>query len=143
LPPCKSYTVDPGFYAAGLYVAAAVVTTGLEGRRQDDDKEAFVKTLRSVDLKDTPRGPIKFDHLGNVIGDFYVRRISKRQARQQDSQDLSRCEPVLDLRRGEVPGAAGLFAQLSAAQVMIDTVPRAPLRRPRAIGMTRAGNFRL
>ena len=74
----KDYSVDPGFYAAGLYVAAAVVAAGLEkANGKSDDKEAFVKALRSVDLKDTPRGPIKFDHLGNVIGDFYVRRIEK------------------------------------------------------------------
>ena len=33
--------------------------------------------LKAVDLKDTPRGPIKFDHLGNVIGDFYIRHLAK------------------------------------------------------------------
>src|ERR1022692_4446963 len=74
----KDYSVDPGFYAAGLYVAAAVVAAGLEkAGGKADDKEAFVKALRSVDLKDTPRGPIKFDHFGNVIGDFYIRRVEK------------------------------------------------------------------
>jgi branched-chain amino acid transport system substrate-binding protein len=74
----KDYSVDPGFYAAGLYVAAAVVAAGLEkSGGKADDKEAFVKALRSVDLKDTPRGQIKFDHFGNVIGDFYIRRVEK------------------------------------------------------------------
>ena len=74
----KDYNVDPGFYAAGLYVAAAVVAAGLEkANGKSDDKEAFVKALRSVELKDTPRGPIKFDDLGNVIGDFYIRRVQK------------------------------------------------------------------
>jgi branched-chain amino acid transport system substrate-binding protein len=74
----KDYSVDPGFYAAGLYVAAAVVAAGLEkSGGKADDKEAFVKALRAVDLKDTPRGPIKFDHFGNVIGDFYIRHLEK------------------------------------------------------------------
>ena len=73
----KDYGVEPGFYAAGLYVAAATVA-GLEKTNgKSDDKEAFVKALRSVDLKDTPRGPIKFDHFGNVIGDFYIRHVEK------------------------------------------------------------------
>ena len=54
-------------------VAAGLEKTG----GKSDDKEAFVKALRSVDLKDTPRGPIKFDHFGNVIGDFYIRRVEK------------------------------------------------------------------
>jgi branched-chain amino acid transport system substrate-binding protein len=74
----KDYGVDPGFYAAGLYVAAAVVAAGLEKSGGNaDDKDAFVKALRAVDLKDTPRGRIRFDHFGNVIGDFYIRRVEK------------------------------------------------------------------
>jgi branched-chain amino acid transport system substrate-binding protein len=74
----KDYSVDPGFYAAGLYVAAATVAAGLElTHGKSDDKDAFVKALRSVALKDSPRGPIKYDHFGNVIGDFFIRRVEK------------------------------------------------------------------
>jgi branched-chain amino acid transport system substrate-binding protein len=74
----KDYSVDPGFYAAGLYVAAATVAAGLEkANGKSDDKDAFVAALRSVELKDTPRGTIKYDHFGNVIGDFYIRRVEK------------------------------------------------------------------
>ncbi len=74
----KDYGVDPGFYAAGLYVATQVVDEGLKkAGGKSDDKEAFVKALRSVDLKDTPRGAIKFDHFGNVVGDFFIRRLDK------------------------------------------------------------------
>jgi len=78
----KDYNVDPGFYAAGLYVAAQVVDAGLQAAGgKTDDKEAFVKALRSVDLKDTPRGPIKFDHFGNVIGNFFIRRVDKENGK--------------------------------------------------------------
>lgn len=74
----KDYGVDPGFYAAGLYVAAQVVDEGLKKNGgKTDDKDAFVKALRSVDLKDTPRGAIKFDHFGNVVGDFFIRHLEK------------------------------------------------------------------
>jgi len=74
----KDYGVDPGFYAAGLYVAAATVAAGLEkANGKSDDKEAFVKALRAVELQDSPRGPIKYDHFGNVVGDFYIRRVEK------------------------------------------------------------------
>ena len=74
----KDYGVDPGFYAAGLYVATQVVDEALKkASGQSDDREAFTKVMRSVDLKDTPRGPIKFDHLGNVVGDFYIRHLEK------------------------------------------------------------------
>ena len=67
-----------GFTRQALYVNCAVVEAGLaktEGR--GDDKEAFMAALKSVSLTDTPRGPIKFDHLGNVIGSFYIRRVEK------------------------------------------------------------------
>jgi branched-chain amino acid transport system substrate-binding protein len=74
----KDYKVDPGFYCAGLYVNGMVIDAALEKTGgKSDDKDALIKAMRSVELKDTPRGPIKFDHLGNVIGDFYVRRIEK------------------------------------------------------------------
>jgi branched-chain amino acid transport system substrate-binding protein len=74
----KDYKVDPGFYAAGLYVNGQVIEAGLEKVGGDpSNKEAFMKALKSVSLTDTPRGAIKFDHLGNVIGDFYIRRLEK------------------------------------------------------------------
>ena len=41
------------------------------------DKQKLIAALRAVNLTDTPRGPIKFDHFGNVIGDFYIRRLEK------------------------------------------------------------------
>ncbi|MEP7032214.1 MAG: ABC transporter substrate-binding protein, partial [Pseudolabrys sp.] len=74
----KDYGVEPGFYAAGLYVSAQTVDAGLQKLNgKSDDKEAFVKALRSVVLKDTPRGDIKYDHFGNVVGDFFIRRVEK------------------------------------------------------------------
>ena len=74
----KEFNVEPGFYAAGLYVNCMVVEEGLKKTGgKSDDKEAFMKALKSVTLSDTPRGPIKFDSFGNVIGDFYVRHCEK------------------------------------------------------------------
>ena len=74
----KEYKVLPGFYAAGLYVNCQVVEAGLQKTGgKTDDKTALMAALKSVSLADTPRGPIKFDHLGNVIGDFYIRRVDK------------------------------------------------------------------
>ncbi|HEX4411495.1 MAG TPA: ABC transporter substrate-binding protein [Xanthobacteraceae bacterium] len=78
----KNYDVIPGFYAAGLYVNCMVVDAGLKAIGGDaSDKEKFTAALRAVTLADTPRGPIKFDHLGNVVGNFYVRRIQTEGAK--------------------------------------------------------------
>ena len=74
----KNFNVLPGFYAAGLYVNCQVVEAGLKNNGgKSDDKAKLMAALRAVSLTETPRGPIKFDHFGNVIGDFYVRRLEK------------------------------------------------------------------
>jgi branched-chain amino acid transport system substrate-binding protein len=72
----------PGFYAAGLYVNGQVVEAALEKTGgKTSDRTAMMAALRSVSLTNTPRGPIKFDHLGNVIGTFYVRQIVKENGK--------------------------------------------------------------
>lgn len=74
----KQFNVVPGFYAAGLYVNCDVVEGGLQATGgKTDDKDKLMTALKAVKLKDTPRGPISFDHLGNVVGSFYIRQIEK------------------------------------------------------------------
>ncbi len=74
----KNFNLDPGFYAAGLYINGMVIEAGLQKTGgKSDNKEELIKMLRSVSLADTPRGPIKFDHFGNAIGNFYIRRCEK------------------------------------------------------------------
>jgi branched-chain amino acid transport system substrate-binding protein len=78
----KNYDVIPGFYAAGLYINCQVVDAGLKAVGGDaSDKEKLMAAMRAVKIGDTPRGPIEFDHLGNVVGNFYVRRIGKEGAK--------------------------------------------------------------
>ena len=45
------------------------------------DKSKLIAAMRAVKLTDTPRGPVKFDHFGNVIGDFYIRKLGKEGAK--------------------------------------------------------------
>jgi branched-chain amino acid transport system substrate-binding protein len=75
----KDYGNIPGLYSAGLYINGQVAEAALEKTGgKTDDREAFIKALRSVSLTDTPRGPFTFDHLGNVVGSFYIRRIERK-----------------------------------------------------------------
>jgi branched-chain amino acid transport system substrate-binding protein len=72
----KNYDAIPGQYAALLYVNCQVVDAALKASGGDaSDKEKFMAALKAVNLTDTPRGPLKFDHLNNVIGTFYIRRV--------------------------------------------------------------------
>jgi branched-chain amino acid transport system substrate-binding protein len=78
----KNFNTVPGQYAGLLYVNCQVVEAGLKALNGDSsDKTKLVAAMRAVNLTDTPRGPVKFDHFGNVIGDFYVRKLGKEGAK--------------------------------------------------------------
>ena len=78
----KNFSTVPGQYAGLLYVNCQVVEAGLKALNGDSsDKTKLVAAMRAVNLTDTPRGPVKFDHFGNVIGDFYVRKLGKEGAK--------------------------------------------------------------
>ena len=49
--------------------------TALKGDVRNPEK--FMKALKSVDLKETPRGPIKMDAYGNAIQNIYVRKVER------------------------------------------------------------------
>src|SRR6266567_6662462 len=64
----KDYDNVPGGYAAGMYIAGQCVEAAMQkagGRAAD--KKAFMDAMRGVTLAETPRGPVKFDHLGNTV----------------------------------------------------------------------------
>ena len=111
----KEFKYDPGFYAASTYVNGAVLEAAVKAvNGKVEDKPALMAALRSTNV-DTVRGPVKFDDLGNVVGNVYLAKgdAKGRPACQFGIQDLSRCQPVLDLRQGGLPRQSGLFARLS------------------------------
>ncbi len=78
----RDYDVLPGAYSAGTYIAgqcveAAIAKLGAKA----DDKQALIDALRGLSLEDTPRGPIKFDQYGNVVGLVFVRRCERRDGK--------------------------------------------------------------
>ena len=78
----KNHDVIPGLYSAALYINCQVVDTGLKALGGDlSDKDKFMATLKAVSLADTPRGPLKFDHLNNAVGNIYIRRLGKEGAK--------------------------------------------------------------
>src|SRR5215831_11235780 len=75
----KDYGNIPGIYGAGLYINGMVAEAALEKTGgKTEDRDALIRALRAVSLTDSPRGPFTFDHLGNVVGAFYIRRCEKK-----------------------------------------------------------------
>jgi len=75
----RDYGALSGFYAANTYVAGQCIEAAMEklGGKADDGR-ALAEALHQVSLDDTPRGPVKFDHLGNVIGDVFIRKCERK-----------------------------------------------------------------
>jgi branched-chain amino acid transport system substrate-binding protein len=75
----KDYNVLPGGYSAGMYVAGQCVEEAIKmlGGKASDGK-TLAEALHKVSLPDTPRGPVKFDQYGNVVGDVFLRRCERK-----------------------------------------------------------------
>ena len=133
----KNYDAIPGQYAALLYGNCQVLDAGLMAAGGDSsDRDKFMAALKSVSLTDTPRGPIKFDHLNNVIGTIFIRRLrqGRRQIRteavEQDHPHLRERQPVLDLAGEGISRPSGLFARLSAADEVLTRTRHRPRGMP-------------
>src|SRR3954467_5597005 len=76
---------DPGFYAAATYTEAAVLEATLNQiKGRVEDKPAFMKAVRAIKV-DTCRGPVSFDQYGNVVGNVYIRRVTRKEGRLVNS----------------------------------------------------------
>jgi branched-chain amino acid transport system substrate-binding protein len=75
----RDYNNVPGGYAAGCYINGMCIEAALQktGGRTDD-KQKLMDALRAVSLTDTPRGPFHFDHLGNVVGSVFIRKLERK-----------------------------------------------------------------
>jgi len=81
----KQTKYDPGFYAASTYVSGAVLEAALKTTKGDvEDKKALVAAIRGSNA-DTVRGLVKFDEFGNVIGNVYIRKVTKIDGRLVNS----------------------------------------------------------
>jgi len=81
----KQTKYDPGFYAASTYVSGAVLEAALKTTKANvEDKKALVAAIRGSNA-DTVRGLVKFDEFGNVIGNVYIRKVTKIDGRLVNS----------------------------------------------------------
>jgi branched-chain amino acid transport system substrate-binding protein len=81
----KEFKYDPGFYAASTYVNGAVLEAAVKAVNGNvEDKPALMAALRSANV-DTVRGPVKFDDLGNVVGNVYLRKVARKDGRLVNS----------------------------------------------------------
>jgi branched-chain amino acid transport system substrate-binding protein len=81
----KQFKYDPGYYAASTYIAGEVLEAALKAIKANaEDRKALMAAIRGTNV-DTIRGPIKFDEFGNIIGDVYIRKVTRTDGRLVNS----------------------------------------------------------
>jgi branched-chain amino acid transport system substrate-binding protein len=74
----KRYGKVGSFYACHSYEAGMWIVQAIEAVQGNvEDKESFLKAIKSVRLVDSPRGPFAMDDYGNPICNLYVRKVEK------------------------------------------------------------------
>ena len=104
-----------------------------EDRRQDRGQErADEGAARSDKVEDTARGPVQLRQIRQRDRQRLhpQGREEGRQAGQHRDQDLSQCEPVLDLRSRGIPEAPRLQSRDVARKQESRTVRRKPIAAP-------------
>jgi branched-chain amino acid transport system substrate-binding protein len=81
----NQFKYDPGYYAGGTYVTAEVLEAALKTVKGNaEDKKALMAAIRGNNV-DTVRGVVKLDEFGNVIGDVYIRKVTRKDGRLVNS----------------------------------------------------------
>ena len=78
----KEYGADPGYYTLGAYSAGALVEAAARALKgKVEDKDAFMKALRSPGTVRDPRGEWKLDEYGNPVMPAYIRKVERRDGK--------------------------------------------------------------
>jgi branched-chain amino acid transport system substrate-binding protein len=77
---------DPGYYTVGAYSAGLMLEKALQAvKGRIEDKDAFMKALRQVELTNDPRGTIKLDEYGNPVMPIYIRKVERKNGKLVNS----------------------------------------------------------
>jgi branched-chain amino acid transport system substrate-binding protein len=82
----KAFGHVPGYYGEGGYIGAEFLDKGLTANHGDtSDGAALIKAIRSVNVTDAARGPIKLDDYGAPIQNVYIRKVEEKNGVLQNT----------------------------------------------------------
>jgi branched-chain amino acid transport system substrate-binding protein len=69
---------EPGTFSAGGYSAGLFLEQGLiDAKGNIEDKEEFMRRLRTMSLTTDPRGQLRFDEYGNPIQTIFITKVER------------------------------------------------------------------
>jgi branched-chain amino acid transport system substrate-binding protein len=82
----KMFDDDAGDFAESGYSTANWIGHAIDAVHGNvEDKQAFMKALRNVNITDAPRGPMRLDDYGNIVQNMYVRKVEKVNGKYQNT----------------------------------------------------------
>ena len=76
----KKYGKVPSYFSETNYTSARWINEAVKALGGHvDDKEKFMAALRTVEISDALRGPLKLDAWGNPIQNVYIRKIERNK----------------------------------------------------------------
>jgi len=82
----KKYNRSTSVYSENCYSGAQLVSAAIKAvNGKVEDRAALMNALRTAEIKDAPRGPIKMDSYGNPIQNIYVRKVERVNGKLQNT----------------------------------------------------------
>ncbi len=72
------YKNDPSYYAEAMYTAALWLDRAIAKSGVTSDPLKLIEAVKSIDLSDAPRGPLKLDEYNNPIETVYIRKVVRK-----------------------------------------------------------------
>ena len=88
------YKEDPSYYAEAMYTAALWLDRGLAKSGLTNDPLKLIDAVKSVDLTDAPRGPLKLDAYNNPIETVYIRKVVRKPGGGLDNEVIDHIDNV-------------------------------------------------
>jgi branched-chain amino acid transport system substrate-binding protein len=74
----KEFKRDPSYYAEAMYTSGLWLDRAIAKAGGANDAMKLIDAVKTVDLHDAPRGPLRLDDYNNPIETVYIRRVVKK-----------------------------------------------------------------
>jgi branched-chain amino acid transport system substrate-binding protein len=74
----KEFKRDPSYYAEAMYTSGLWLDRAIAKAGGASDAMKLINAVKTVDLRDAPRGPLRLDDYNNPIETVYIRRVVEK-----------------------------------------------------------------